>query len=490
MTISFNRISTNIRRPGVYQETDSSRALSGAANRPTRVLLVGYRTAAGTVAELISKKPTRPEQADEWFGAGSMLALMYRAFHKITQKFDVTCIAINEPGAGTAGTRTLTVTGTATEDGIVSLYIDGVHIQTAVANGDANTAIAAAIEAAIDAYKQNQLNMTAGVASNVVTLTSRHKGVHGLYHDVRLNYYDSEQKLPAGISIAIATGATAAGVVSIPSITAIMGDTPFEYIVNPFRDSQALTDWHAEMNDRWGPERDIPGRIMTAAVDSHANLITLGDANNSEFISIIGMPSMPCSPWEFAARVAAVDVQRMASDPGRPRQTLAVPHTLAPKADDRFTNAEKELQLNDGISTFDVDGAGMIRIERLITTYQENAAQVADTAYLDVTTLDLLMAIRFDWKSRILLKFPDWKLAADGTRFGAGQKVVTPALIKAEAIAQFRSWEDQGMVQDFDQFKDDLVIEINGNDRIDMIMPPKLIGQFRVLANQIQFILS
>lgn len=88
------------------------------------------------------------------------------------------------------------------------------------------------------------------------------------------------------------------------------------------------------------------------------------------------------------------------------------------------------------------------------------------------------------------LKFPRHKLANDGTNFSPGQAIVTPSIIKSEALAWFKAMEAMGLVEGFDQFKDEVIVERNANDadRVDMLMPPDLINGFRVLAAQIQFL--
>ncbi|WP_460431421.1 phage tail sheath C-terminal domain-containing protein, partial [Azotobacter salinestris] len=149
----------------------------------------------------------------------------------------------------------------------------------------------------------------------------------------------------------------------------------------------------------------------------------------------------------------------------------------------------RNLLLFDGIATTKVDAGGVMQVERLITTYKTNSAGGSDTSYLDSETLFTLMFIRHDWRDYILRKYPRHKLANDGTRYGSGQAVVTPVVMKAEALAKFREWEDLGLVENIDDFKANLVAERNASDpnRLDMLLPPDLVNQLRIIANKIQF---
>ena len=91
----------------------------------------------------------------------------------------------------------------------------------------------------------------------------------------------------------------------------------------------------------------------------------------------------------------------------------------------------------------------------------------------------------------MLLRYPRHKLADDGTRFGPGQAIITPKIGKSEAIARFELWEELGLVEGFEQFKRDLIVERNAQDvnRLDFLLSPDLMNQLRVVGAQIGFLL-
>ena len=146
--------------------------------------------------------------------------------------------------------------------------------------------------------------------------------------------------------------------------------------------------------------------------------------------------------------------------------------------------------LFDGIATSRVV-AGVMQVDRLITTYQLNAADGPDISFLDVNTLATISRFRFDISNVFATKYPRHKLAADGTRFGEGQPIMTPNVAKGEFIALFEIWERAGLVEDIEQFKRDLIVERNESDpnRLDAILPPNLVNQFRIAGFQIKFLL-
>jgi phage tail sheath gpL-like len=56
-------------------------------------------------------------------------------------------------------------------------------------------------------------------------------------------------------------------------------------------------------------------------------------------------------------------------------------------------------------------------------------------------------------------------------------------------IALFIQWMEVGLVENLAQFKTDLIVERNSTDpdRVDAIIPPDVINQFRIFAASLQF---
>jgi len=89
----------------------------------------------------------------------------------------------------------------------------------------------------------------------------------------------------------------------------------------------------------------------------------------------------------------------------------------------------------------------------------------------------------------ITSKYARCKLADDGTRFGPGQAIVTPGIIKAELIAQYIVDQFNGLVENTQQFVAHLLVERDPNDpnRVNVLYPPDLINQLRIFAVLAQF---
>lgn len=484
--ISFSSIPTDLRVPGAYVEFDASKALTGLPAAATKILIIGQRLAAGTVAALIPTRILSKDQAVLAFGRGSQLASMCAALKAVNDRTEAWAIALDDLGGGTAATSTITFTGPATGAGTLALLIAGVKVPVAVANAATAAAIATSTAAAINANLD--LPVTAAAVGAVVTLTSRHKGTMGNDIDVRVNHYQGEL-LPAGITVAIAAGVAGAGDPDIATVFAAVSDDAFRTIILPFTGTATLDAVDTELEARAGPLRMIEGMAFGGVSGTVGALAAIGAARNGKYVSLIGGKASPTPPWNWGAAYGAQIAYYGGIDPARPFHTLALPYVLAPKMQDRFSQTERELLLRDGISTFTVDAGGQVLIERAITNYQVNSQSLEDIAFLDVNTPLTLFYIRLAVRTRIAQRFPRCKLASDTARVAPGQAIVRPRDVRAELIALFRDLEDAGLVEDLDQFKNDLIVERNVADpsRIDALIPPNIVNQLRVFAGRVEF---
>lgn len=488
MTISFNEIPNSLRVPFVAAEFNSSAAAQGPAVMAYRALLIGQRRSTGTATANTLHRVTNADQVRTLAGQGSILHRQAIAWFKKNKQTELWIGVVDDDAAGVAATGSITITASSAKAGTIALWLGGNRITVGVAaNATANTiatAMAAAINAAAD------LPVTASAATNVVTLTHRHKGLTGNSFDVRHSYRDDEA-LPSGVTMVIVGMAGGTTAPALDNLIAAMGDTWFHIWSHPYTDATSLAAIEAELSSRFGAMRMIDGLAITSASGTLSALTTLGGGRNSQHSVIVAQagekPLTP--PGEFAAEVAAVVAIAAAADPARPFQTLALSHAKPPKDVDQFTAEERNQLLFDGIATTRVGAGDVVQLDRLITTYQTNAAGAEDTAYLDATTLLTLMYMRFSWRVRIATRYPRHKLANDGGRIPAGQAVITPKVGKAEAIGWFRDLEDLGLVENAEQFKADLVCVRNASDpnRLDWLLPPDLINQLIGAAASLQF---
>jgi phage tail sheath gpL-like len=490
MPISFSRIPANWKMPLYWVELDSTKAGLPINRQPA--LLTGIKRTAASGVVNVPVAVSSQAQADSLFGRGSQLAGMFRAYFANNWAQEVWALPVAE--GTTAATFTATVSGTATAAGTLHLYIGGRHVPVAVTSGDTATVVGASIAAAVTADLDSYV--TAANVTGVVTFTAREKGTYG--NDLRISdsYYGAVggEIVPAGITVAYTIPVNGAGDPTFTAGISALGENVVEYVCMPFTDATSLTAWETEYGfsdtGRWGFIRQLYGHIFTAARDTYGNLLSLGGTRNSPQLSILGIETTSPSPrWEWAAAYTAKAARALSIDPARPLQSLHLEGILPAPLQGRFLASELNTMATSGIATQRTFVDGVPTMARETTTYKTNLYGVSDDAYELVTTLATLSRLLRNQRQAITSKYPRHKLANDGTRFGAGQAIVTPKTIKAELVAQYRIDEFNGLVEDGDNFKKNLIVERDPNDpnRVNVLYPPDLVNGLRVFAVLAQF---
>jgi phage tail sheath gpL-like len=211
---------------------------------------------------------------------------------------------------------------------------------------------------------------------------------------------------------------------------------------------------------------------------------------NSGVESVMAFEETTPSPmFEAAAAYAAKAQRALINDPARPLQTLSLNNIKACPIPDRFDFEEVDSLASNGLAIQEVGSDGQPMILREQTTYQLNLYGQSDDAYELVTTLATLAALLRNQKQEITSKYPRSKLADDGTKFGPGQAIVTPGIIKAELVNQYQIDQWNGLVENLSAFKANLQVERDPNNpnRLNVLYPPDLINQLRIFAVLAQF---
>jgi phage tail sheath gpL-like len=473
---------------------DGSQAGNLTQQQPA--LLVGVSNSAGTQAQGVPLVIATLAQAQNAFGVGWQLERMVASFlnNNVTQL--VYAVGIPQPVAGVAATGTILISTAPSSPGTYTVYIAGQIVQILVQTTDTPTTIAANLVLAVNALLT--LPVTATSTAGTVTLTCKWKGISGNDITILENYGgpNAGQYMPVGMTTTPATTLTG-GTGNPDYTTAIANTAPGNYVHIALGDNDIITftNWATETGfgptGRWNYVRQQYAWCYAAhRSTSYSTAITYGQTMNNPTISVMEIEARcPSSFWEVAGAYCGRGASAFLDDPARPLQTLELMGIVPPNLPDRYTSVQQNNLTANGLAIQTIDAANNMMILREATTYQKNQYGQGDTAFALLTVLSTLATLLMRQRAAITSKFARYKLAPDGTRYGPGQAIVTPTSILAELIAEARLDEWDGLIADVDWMKNNLIVEIDDQNpnRVNVLYPPRLIGQLRIFAVLAQF---
>jgi phage tail sheath gpL-like len=366
----------------------------GQFEAETRMLILGHGTTDGELPENGIVICNTRNDARILAGAGSMLESMFIAARKNapTQEIWIGRVA----DAGTAEIRTITIGAPPAEGGQGVLQIAGenvsVELPAAMTAAQLATALGAAINGCYNRLNGKSLPVTATVATNVVTLTARHKGTYASGLDVYVPDLDRINAF-AGL-LTFATATPGAGAPSLSNVLAALSDDPFEIIVCPFGDATNLAildDFLGEVSGRWSYAQQIYGHVFYPKTDTGANLTTFAMARNSWHLTMIprftsGGFAEPDYEWvaAFVARIAPWLGGGSNGDVSRNQTGLIVEGISAPRNRLYWMDyATRNAFVGNGVSTWSVNRSGDVCIDKIVT-HQQTTNGAPDTTFRDI----------------------------------------------------------------------------------------------------------
>ena len=508
MAISFRNIPRNLRVPLAYFELDNSMASRAEALQVALILCtapagaelpIGVPTLITSAdhARAISAPATGANAAAQ--GAGSALGRQCARWFQNNTSVPLYALAAAETGM-TALAGAIDWTGSdAAEGGAIPIYIGGRLVQVSVAAGDDDQAIAVAARDAIlaDPTLGVTASVTVGTAPETTNITALQVGTLGrLNISIALEGPVGGEVVPDGVVYAI-TQMPATGGGATPSVTAMLsatGDAAYDFVLCPWNaaaDYRDLDEYFNDTSGQWSWAKQLYGHGFTAMQGTVGFLsnFTNTTGRNGQHVGIFGYNGSVTPHDEWMAAHAAQAAGSLIIDPARPVQSLPLIGIRPPPRNLRFTPQERQVLYFDGVASYNTADDGTVMIDRLITTYRRNQWGAPDDSYLDIETMFTAAYYQRFMRNRVLTKFPRHKLADDGTRFGAGQAIVTPGIIRAEMIASYGELEERGLMENADGFEEHLIVERSKTDpnRVDVLLPPDFVNQLRIFAALTQF---
>lgn len=467
--ISFDNIPSSIRKPGKYFEFNTKLAVRTLPGNLQKVIAVGQRIVAGTIAANVVKDIFSDAEAATYFGNGSQLHLMCRAAIKANPYLALQAIAMDDAGAGVLASSTVTVTGPATGAGVLTVKVAGKPVQIAVAATDTATAIGAALVAQV--ALQPDLPVTAAAVAGVVTLTAKNKGTQG--NNIKIE----ADITAAGTTVAVVAMANGATDPTLATALSTIFAAGHNIIISAWNDQTNVTALRTHLDSVSGPLEQRGGIGIYGNTGSLATATTLAGQINSGRISGANF-KVPEQPCELAAAYGAVVASE--EDPARPLNLLQLTGITAPALADQLSRTEQESALHNGVTPFEVGPGDKVQIVRAITTYTLDAQSVPDISLLDLTTIRTLDYVRKASRERISLRFPREKLSER-----------TAPKVKDQLMDVLYKLEELEIVENVEANKDGVVVERDLQDpnRLNAKIPADVVNGLHVFAGRIDLLL-
>lgn len=487
MAIAFTQIPANLLVPGQYQEVDNS--LAGEQGEIKKVLIVAVKSAIGTA---MPGKPVHiisASQAAKAVGYGSPASIMAQAFLELNKVEQLYILPIEEPSEGTVWKKEYIVTARNTKEGLVVVSINGKLVNVRVAAGATANQITASIIAACNSIENNPVQATVDSNNQAkIVFSSICKGKGGNKNTLMV----TPEALGVTISNEITTEGT--GTVDLSTLPAMLGEKRWNYIIFDFDDEQNIKLLATELDSRYSATRQIGGRaVITLSGDigstsTKGSLLEQASKINSPHICLIPRGNNVQLPCEWASRFVAATCRILADDPSANTYDTKVKGLYALTIYD-FDTRQKLLEA--GIATWRVDSAGTVLVERLVTSYTENSDGGRDTSYLDIQVIETVDALRTYINAEAKKRFKTWKLANTNENFGAGAKVMTPAIWRSFLAGLYQTVfiQEKNWCQDFKNYKESIYVDVKKDSKtwLEYTHQPVLIGQFLIGAGLNQF---
>lgn len=476
-----NLLSLSFLVPFVAAKNDFSRAIRGLRGMPRRLLLVGHKLTAGSVALNAITTVSTEADAIARFGEGSMLVSMWRAAKANADLgLPIDCIAIAPGTSPIAANSTIVLTnagGNLSMPGEVMLYIHGQRVSVGVTTTDTANTVATKLINAVNAIPS--LQVTAAATANLfeVKLTAKTAGPNGNDIDVR-NTYFYDDRIPDGLTVTIPAMASGAVNPDVTPVITAMNLYRATEIVCPFTDSTNLALLETEFGTRWLANNMQDGAVINAIRGTESAVTTFLSARNSPHVHTITTTKDVTNPWETAAMAGAAIESQAAIDPALPATGISLVGYKGPRQGDHWTIDQLNNMLVAGGCPLRIATDYTGSLLRTVTNYKRSNAGAADRSMAELCWIKTMSYYRWFHVTEFQNKYQGYKLAQYVTEPITGAKIMTKALGEEIMIGLYKLFMDAGLAQNLPYYKQTLLVEVDGaNSKLKIQDEPVIVTQ-------------
>ncbi len=402
---------------------------------PEKLLFVGQKNGGSAASGALVQNILSDGSEDTLFGADSPLAAAIRRARRRNGVSQFDAIGLDDAGGGTDATGAVVVTGTATEDGQIVVYVGSKKFNAytiAITSGDTATVIGDAIESAITA--DANVMVTAVNTTGSVALTAKNAGTFG--NTIGLKAEGSV----GGVTVALTAMAGGATDPTLTGVFDVVGNERYQGIVWQFeQDLSELTDF---LDPRFNVTNNVlDGRGFVGITDTFSNhLATLG-AENSQSLSInadklidqtdhrgpaiLDIPFVKVAEFCGTRALRRTDeavlgdlvISRSPRDSfggpwqnSKPYFNTPFPDLLTPDAGDSFSDVEIEQLIDAGGWVIDANRPFTAVIAgEVVTTYKTDSAGNPDPTFGFLNYVDTATAAREYIVNNTRAQYPQYR---------------------------------------------------------------------------------
>lgn len=455
---------------------------------PQRIALVGQGNTA-SIYSTTKLQHTSALSVANAYGYGSPLHLAAKQLFPVNGDgigtIPLTVYPLDDDASGVAATGDVSITGTATEAGVLYVKINNIQSEAiVVASGDLGTALEDAITDAINAVLDMPVTAVADGVGNKSDLTSKWKGTSA--NDIFIEWVGTV----AGLTLVV--NQLSGGLVNpdVDLSLAQVGNVWETMILNcmDVADTASLTKYDTWGVGRWGALVRKPAIVFTGNTEAVvATAVTVPDARKTDYTnSQLVAPGSNDLPFVVAARqlarIAVVANNNPPHDYGSQAATGLTPGTDA----QQWTYADRDVAVKAGSSTIEVKD-GVINVSDVITFYHPAGDPLP--AYRFVVDIVRLQNIIFNFD--INFAVAEWDgapLIPDGQQT-TNRSAKFPKSAKALASTIVDNLALEAVLSDPGTTKENILVEIDSSNpkRLNMVVPVSLSGNTNIKSFDLEF---
>jgi phage tail sheath gpL-like len=289
----------------------------------------------------------------------------------------------------------------------------------------------------------------------------------------------------------LAMGTAGAGVPTLSSALNALADNPADVIVSPWSDSTSTAAYAAATNDvsgRWCYDRQSYGHVWADATGNFSTLTTLGLTLNDRHLTLVGrITGTPTPAYLNVAARAALEAEWLfdctTGNVSRNQTGRVVQGVLPPRDPTTWWNYNaRNTLVSSGISTFQVNAAGQVTIDKTVTTYRLGLQGQPDSVFRDVQALyQCSGGLTY---IRSVLANEQGQKAIANTNPGSLAAITTTKDITATFVHAYTQLVENGVFDDVTTFSGLLIVKRDSANpaRVNVYCPIERINPLDIIA--------